>query len=105
LDGYLALTSRCERKRQPQCLAQPRRSDRERGVPPGHGRSFLADRVLNVAADELAQAYLRLARERSGEENGSAQRTRFSVDCGARPIGIVPDLRGQESNQQGKDDG
>ena len=105
LGGDLAFTSRAERERQPQCLGQPRRGDRQRGVPPGHGRPFLGDRVLNVAPDEIAQARLGLARERGGEEHGGAQSARFPVDCGVRPIGIVPDLRGQESNKQGKDDG
>jgi hypothetical protein len=60
--------------------------------------------VLDLAMDEGAELRLGFSGEARGEEHDSAQRTRFAIHSGARPLVVSPDLDGHERNQEAEDD-
>ena len=105
LRGDLAVPLRGERQREPQGLSQLRWGNGQVDVLPGHRRPLPSDRVLYVLADEMTQARLGLPWKCSRQEDHGSQRAGLAVDRGARPVPLVPILRGQEPDEQGKDGG
>ena len=91
--------SKCQLER----LGEQRwRKPQGRGAP-SHHRPFLSCGLLNVAADEGAQARFRFARKSSGKDHDGSERARFTIDRRIGPFVVVPDLRRSERDKKAED--
>ena len=70
---------------------------------PSHHRPFLSCGLLNVAADEGAQARFRFARKSSRKNHDGSERARFTIDRRIGPFVVVPDLRRSERDKKAED--
>ena len=52
----------------------------------------------------ISETRVGLSRESGTKQDDGAQRAGFAIDRSVRAVGVVPDLRGQESDLQRKDD-
>jgi hypothetical protein len=59
--------------------------------------------LLNVAADERAQARFRFTRKGSRKDHDSSERARFTIDRRIGPFVVGPDLRSGERDKKAED--